>query len=51
MFDNFTRTATAAFCSLALTTLAVGTAVDGHAATQAAATVYASADTGETGNG
>jgi hypothetical protein len=50
MFDNFAKVATAAICSLALTTLAVGASVDGHAAAAAAATVYASADAGETAN-
>jgi len=33
-----------------LTTVAVASAVDGHAATSAAAAVYASADAGETAN-
>ena len=52
MFNDFARVATAAICSLMLTTVAVGAAVDGHAAATAAGTVsYASADTGETGNG
>ncbi|HEX9931385.1 MAG TPA: hypothetical protein VGB08_00920 [Allosphingosinicella sp.] len=50
MFDNFFKSATAAVCSLLLTTLAVGASVDGHAATTAAATVYAAADAGETAN-
>ncbi|HYJ31214.1 MAG TPA: hypothetical protein VEW25_12850 [Allosphingosinicella sp.] len=51
MFTNFTRIAAAA-CSLMLTTVAVGAAVDGHAAAAAVGAVaYASADTGETGNG
>jgi hypothetical protein len=51
MFDNFAKVATAAICSLMLTTVAVGAAVDGHAAAAAAGAAYASADTGETGNG
>ena len=50
MFDNFTRIATAAVCSLILTTVAVGSAVDGHAASSAAAVVYAAADGAETTN-
>lgn len=44
MFNTFAKIATAAVCSLMLTTLAVGTAVDGHAAIRdAAAATYASA--------
>jgi len=51
MFTNFTRIAAAA-CSLMLTTIAVGAAVDGHAAaTVAGAAAYASAETDEARNG
>jgi|GEM_PF-3400821 len=51
MFNDFAKTATAAICSLMLTTVAVGAAVDGHAAATAAGAIsYVSADTGETAN-
>ena len=51
MFTNFTRIAAAA-CSLMLTTLAVGAAVDGHAAASAVgAGAYASAGAGDGANG
>ena len=51
MFNDFAKVAAAAICSLMLTTVAVGAAVDGHAAASAAGVAYASADAGETGNG
>ena len=51
MLNNFAKIASAAVCSLLLTTIAVGSAVDGHAATGAAAAVYASADSGDSANG
>ena len=47
MFSTFARTASAAFCSLILTAVAVGSAVDAQAATGVAAAVYASAVGGE----
>ena len=52
MFNfDFARIAAAAVCSLLVTTLAVGAAVDGHAATSAASAVYASADRGDSADG
>ena len=51
MSSNFIRVAAAAFCSLMLTTVAVGAAVDGHAASSTAAAVYASADTADSASG
>ena len=50
-FGSIARIATAAACSLMLTTVAVGAAVDGHAAARTAASVYASAGTGDSANG
>ena len=51
MFASFTRIAGAA-CSLMLTTIAVGAAVDGHAAASAVGSVaYASVGTDDTRNG
>ena len=50
MGNNLTKFATAAVCSLVLTTLAVAATVDGHASTSAASAVYASAGAGETAN-
>jgi hypothetical protein len=51
MSSNFIRVAAAAFCSLMLTTVAVGAAVDGHAASRTAAVVYASAGTADSAHG
>ena len=51
MFNDFAKAAGAALASVMLTTVAVGAAVDGHAAATAVGTVaYASADDAETAN-
>jgi hypothetical protein len=50
MFNDFARIAAAAISSLMLTTIAVGAAIDGHAAAAVAGAAYASADSGETAN-
>jgi hypothetical protein len=51
MSSNLIRIAAAGFCSLMLTTVAVGAAVDGHAASRTAAAVYASAGNADSASG
>ena len=50
-FDDFARIASAAICSLVLTTVLVGAAADAAGTSGAVSAVYASAATSETAHG